>query len=1649
MTDPIGVRQNNPGNIRFGSGFDGESEGDEGFAAFDSPVAGGTALIKNLVAYNQKHGLDTVQDIVGRWAPSNENDTAAYAAHVSNDMGVSPDDKLNMQDPGTLAKLATAISKQEGNGAVYNQQFYSALASNNPELAAYVASQKSPSFTKSMARAQAFRANPAAPGEAQPNVNDMSQIDPIWNQGPVIEEAAALQAGQEIAAQTRWAGMGESFMDGLANSTVTGAIYDLTQRGEQDPNFKIGEDQMAQMDANGILQNKELQDYVANSSNADDFQRRMELAKERSDFFARAQNTAGLRSMGNGAATLLGGMADPVAIIATMGTGWAAQAAKAGFATTMLSGAVGGAVGNAAVGQVVSGSSGQTYGWNDLLTQAVQGAALGTLGHAAGAYHDPVMLGVSDNMQDTVKSGLDNNWNAGRQNLTDPLNDFDKGMSTRMVDYPTSRVVNSEVEPDFTARSDRAGVADSLGYVPEPTLPDARYQALHDNGVVMELRTADDINKASAFQAKFGEAIPDDAKSFYSPQDDRVYVFRDRLTPEEAADPQGLIMHEVGVHYGLERTVGTERYNSILDALDNSTDAKVLEAKAAVPSDTPAYLRGEETLGYLVEKHPTLGIVQNVVSSIRNWLRETIPAFRRMQITTNDVIRYIQGSLDNVRKAGRLSSDATFPYVWHGSPVKGIDNLDLAYAGTGEGNAAFGFGHYVTSEKGTALDYRNKEAARRGLSPDEGGLYQLKVNADANHMLAWDKPLAEQAHLHEALQRAGVSDLSGTGADAYNSLAEKLGNQKAASESLNAAGIPGLKYATGRSRGETVRNHNYVLFHNDHLDVTNRYSRNVKPVYPSNAARVQLRMSKAAEDVTDAAKKWDETASPESKVQRERLAKYYNEQRIKVGADKVATWIDSPGLIVQRSKSKVARFIGAHLFEDGTGIGKRESTVALQYEMMQSGYKFSAMPTIQENLTKGFTPLEKAQYMMGFGKAAEDRVHREVAVERLANRAAVEAKVPFKSTAPAHIQAMAKALDDFYDKVTEDGRLAGNPYADAVRGSGTVGFMPYAWDWEGIARAHSTDATRFAAFHDNLTAQYTEKIVDPAVDELLKKNPQATPAEVSALRSRMKDKVSHLVDNKIGELMADPQSRIEHFDNKFETIAGDLLNENFDGQTIDSNLLQQFKEQLADIRTDRSRTELDLTREVNGTSLLDFMDYNSERMVSQGSHRFAGLNALARKGYRDLSDMQGTLEAARKDGATPEELQALEFGFRAFGMGQLRNAERAGFSTMRNFTYASTMGKLGLSVLADASNVVAASGMTGFFRAMGHSFSKETEFLKQMAIDAPSLLGQDYRLHSLTPDVSATGRMMIGEGSNLNRMSQRASQLVSYLNGSNTIGKMLHRGFLPVFAEDLMHTAQTAKVVDGKLVSDGAMSVERMADVGLDRGMMARIKGQLDQYDAGRQRGDKVNWDNWDDQEAADRLIEAMHRGTFQTFQRAMVGEAPMWLSESSAGSLFGQFRRYGIVSTEKQLARNVSIGDVNTTAAFLFGTAWAGMLYYARLQLNTMGKTDAEKKKYIDDNTKGFKLAAGVFTLMNMSGVLPDSINLGELVFGGNSYQQAGSPVASMGYLGNVAGALHSAGTLATGQSKNPSQDTRNILRIAPLANSVVGTYLSNSSRH
>lgn len=118
---PRGIRNNNPGNIRYdGTLWQGQvGQGDGAFIIFVDPEHGIRALAKVLIAYQAKHGLTTIGQMINRWAPPVENDTDAYVIAVCKACSASPNNPYTLT-PSRLATLAKAIIHQENGEQPYS-----------------------------------------------------------------------------------------------------------------------------------------------------------------------------------------------------------------------------------------------------------------------------------------------------------------------------------------------------------------------------------------------------------------------------------------------------------------------------------------------------------------------------------------------------------------------------------------------------------------------------------------------------------------------------------------------------------------------------------------------------------------------------------------------------------------------------------------------------------------------------------------------------------------------------------------------------------------------------------------------------------------------------------------------------------------------------------------------------------------------------------------------------------------------------------------------------------------------------------------------------------------------------------------------------------------------------------------------------------------------------------------------------------------------------------------------------------------------------------------------------------------------------------------------------------------------------------------
>ena len=119
-----GLRNNNPGNIvKTKNPWDGEVEGEDSrFKTFATEDDGLAAIGSNLLAYNDKHGLDTVGGIINRWAPPSENDTGDYVRSVASSLGVAPDQPVDVRNPEVMAQLSDAIVRKENGKNPYSRE---------------------------------------------------------------------------------------------------------------------------------------------------------------------------------------------------------------------------------------------------------------------------------------------------------------------------------------------------------------------------------------------------------------------------------------------------------------------------------------------------------------------------------------------------------------------------------------------------------------------------------------------------------------------------------------------------------------------------------------------------------------------------------------------------------------------------------------------------------------------------------------------------------------------------------------------------------------------------------------------------------------------------------------------------------------------------------------------------------------------------------------------------------------------------------------------------------------------------------------------------------------------------------------------------------------------------------------------------------------------------------------------------------------------------------------------------------------------------------------------------------------------------------------------------------------------------------------
>lgn len=148
MSVPRGIACNNPCNIEYspanawqGRMPAGQRTGaqavEKRFEVFVAPEWGIRAAAILIMSYFDRYGLVTVHDVINRWAPASENDTASYVGAVARRMGVMAHQVLDLHDYAIMKAMITAMIWQE-NGM---QPYPDALLDRGLAMAGFVRPQ--------------------------------------------------------------------------------------------------------------------------------------------------------------------------------------------------------------------------------------------------------------------------------------------------------------------------------------------------------------------------------------------------------------------------------------------------------------------------------------------------------------------------------------------------------------------------------------------------------------------------------------------------------------------------------------------------------------------------------------------------------------------------------------------------------------------------------------------------------------------------------------------------------------------------------------------------------------------------------------------------------------------------------------------------------------------------------------------------------------------------------------------------------------------------------------------------------------------------------------------------------------------------------------------------------------------------------------------------------------------------------------------------------------------------------------------------------------------------------------------------------------------------------------------------------------------
>lgn len=482
----------------------------------------------------------------------------------------------------------------------------------------------------------------------------------------------------------------------------------------------------------------------------------------------------------------------------------------------------------------------------------------------------------------------------------------------------------------------------------------------------------------------------------------------------------------------------------------------------------------------------------------------------------------------------------------------------------------------------------------------------------------------------------------------------------------------------------------------------------------------------------------------------------------------------------------------------------------------------------------------------------------------------------------------------------------------------------------------------------------------------------------------------------------------------------------------------------------------------------DLMNRDALQLHHRYVNSMSGNIAFAQNGVKRPSDWKAMLDAAhveemRRTGGNrkkaDELINSLEQDRREI-MGLPRydlssNWNRLGSLAMK-WNYGTLMGKAALSAIAEGGRIAVEAGMRNTLRSMSsfnglftdawRTFNKHPHIVSEVNAFNASI-GDEYVLrlfNSYDETGLLEGTMTDGFLNKAEIIAHRGTQIMAKASLLAPVDKALRL---------LSFSASTNSLYQHLI--KGAKTKLDLEYLDLDPDKLAAIKSAMERHTEVGPFGnvEKLGIENWD-RATADDFMNAMTTNGARQVQKMLAGESNRLLSHP-VGRIFLQFRSFQMGAWGKHSLADLHRMKTHPTRvlqATMFSMIFAGLAYYSRSMVSTLGMDEGKRKEYLQDRLAPERVIANAANYAPSTGA---AVTLWNNV-PGLMLPEAQIPVYRASSLGN---------SITPNRATNPTEDKirtiisllhnvpetegdtafRKVRRLVPGQNTIVGDAILN----